>query len=309
MELDQGEYKKSGANGQLEKPFDADQLRALIQTHVPSAQDQEIGGFLEFPDNIKTSAEKPTKKVELSESGFEEESSEFNLDTSGGESSDRDSVDFSMPEPTDSSPMEAAPPEAELPKVDEEWSAKDLSKFTIDESSNNEDDDLEKFESLNLGETVINLPPPESTNEASKEQKAESPPPSFSMEENKEQSSSEDMSVASLDEIFANDHTSQAQQPATTNDSIDKDLFSLSFDEKSSPESPKKEQTTTQSKDFNIDGLSSEIEGIVRAHTEEILKKYIDKSLHQIMEKIIREELNKVLEEEIRLNQELNDGP
>ena len=59
--------------------------------------------------------------------------------------------------------------------------------------------------------------------------------------------------------------------------------------------------TTTQ-------GLNdSEIEAIVRAHTEEFIKTQLKDSLLMIVEKIVREELNKVLEEEVRLKQELLD--
>ena len=49
MELDQDKFEASGANAQLEKPFDVQALRQLIQNLVPKVQNQGLSSFLEFP--------------------------------------------------------------------------------------------------------------------------------------------------------------------------------------------------------------------------------------------------------------------
>ncbi|MCB0384729.1 MAG: response regulator [Bdellovibrionales bacterium] len=49
MELDQDKFEASGANAQLEKPFDVKALRTLIQNLVPKTQSQDLSKFLKFP--------------------------------------------------------------------------------------------------------------------------------------------------------------------------------------------------------------------------------------------------------------------
>ena len=52
MELDQGKYQACGAKGDLEKPFEVEKMRKLIQELVPSSQTQKIFPFLEFPASL-----------------------------------------------------------------------------------------------------------------------------------------------------------------------------------------------------------------------------------------------------------------
>lgn len=49
MELDQARYKNSGANAQLEKPFDTQRLRQVVNTLVPKTQTQPLSPYLTFP--------------------------------------------------------------------------------------------------------------------------------------------------------------------------------------------------------------------------------------------------------------------
>lgn len=49
MELDQDKFEASGANSHLEKPFDVQALRKLIQRLVPKTQNQDLAKFLKFP--------------------------------------------------------------------------------------------------------------------------------------------------------------------------------------------------------------------------------------------------------------------
>jgi|GEM_PF-1812046 len=52
MELDQKKYQASGAEGEIEKPFEVDAMRAQIQQLVPSTNAQHIASFLKFPSSI-----------------------------------------------------------------------------------------------------------------------------------------------------------------------------------------------------------------------------------------------------------------
>jgi two-component system cell cycle response regulator len=49
MELDKDRYKSSGAGSHLEKPFDTQHLRKIVQTLVPKTQTQPLSDFLNFP--------------------------------------------------------------------------------------------------------------------------------------------------------------------------------------------------------------------------------------------------------------------
>lgn len=49
MELDEARFKTSGANAHLEKPFDTQKLRKIVQDLVPKTKTQTLSGFLEFP--------------------------------------------------------------------------------------------------------------------------------------------------------------------------------------------------------------------------------------------------------------------
>lgn len=50
MNLDEAKAKNSKADRKLEKPFDAETLRALVKELVPATQDNVIANYLSFPD-------------------------------------------------------------------------------------------------------------------------------------------------------------------------------------------------------------------------------------------------------------------
>lgn len=49
MDLDEDKMQASGADAQLEKPFDVKSLRALVQSLVPKTKDQNLASYLSFP--------------------------------------------------------------------------------------------------------------------------------------------------------------------------------------------------------------------------------------------------------------------
>lgn len=52
MELDQAAYKRSKADGKLEKPFDVETLRKLVQDNVARLKSDRLSEYLQFPSNI-----------------------------------------------------------------------------------------------------------------------------------------------------------------------------------------------------------------------------------------------------------------
>jgi two-component system, cell cycle response regulator len=141
MELDQEQYKRSKADDQLEKPFDADHLRNLIKKHTPSVVSNPLSQFLKYPKSV--SKETAGKKQEapaatpMQEKPVNEEASEFNLNSIFEELT---SVSDSM-EPPPSFNDDAL----EMPALDSPAN-NEFDSFKIDTKVEN----LEKFESLNL---------------------------------------------------------------------------------------------------------------------------------------------------------------
>lgn len=292
MELDQAQYKKSLANDQLEKPFDADHLREMIKRLAPkTSQSNPISSFLQFPKTKKKLPETPTQ----------EENSEFNnLDLEQptalkhmGEHTQQvvlSTLNFGTTEVGDGSPMDArpkgptSPPQAPPAKpttpppqsrppvpsspTDESWQSKDLSKFKI--TTENESDNLEKFEALNLST-------------ASPGQNLQS-----------RIASSKKLELPSLgDENIAPVQKTAPPEPTPRSPEL-----SLPPIEETTRPAPRSPTSTTLPND--------ELEAIVRAHTEEFLKTHIKPSFMELIEKVVREEIAKLLEEEVRLNKDLN---
>ncbi|HEX7673052.1 MAG TPA: response regulator [Bdellovibrio sp.] len=50
MEVDESKVQESGADGRLEKPFDADHLRNLVNNLVQKTKNNPVSNFLNFPD-------------------------------------------------------------------------------------------------------------------------------------------------------------------------------------------------------------------------------------------------------------------
>lgn len=63
MELDQPKFDESGANAKLEKPFDAETLRNLVQKLVLKTQSQAISSFLQFPNMPDFKEEQPPFQI------------------------------------------------------------------------------------------------------------------------------------------------------------------------------------------------------------------------------------------------------
>jgi hypothetical protein len=109
MELDQKKLAATQADGQLEKPFDAEALRAVVQKLVPSLKDNPISKHVVFPLVSEPAATAPLANPEKKEeptwtmSSFEEM-------------------------PTVEETLSVASNHEEL---DEQWVRKDLNKFQV----------------------------------------------------------------------------------------------------------------------------------------------------------------------------------
>jgi CheY-like chemotaxis protein len=320
MELDQAQFKRSLANDQLEKPFDADFLRDLVKKYAPVVAENPMAQFLNFPKSISAGLKEDikAKKMTLEENSHLEHSSEFNK-TSATAVKNTANPQVAIPLPAS---FEPPPPSkslfddlklqsaaidkaaeqaaAKTPPPLENWQTTDLSKFKLENEKN---DNLDKFESLNLN-------PPPAKSSTGKEmdgfsQVSTSALDEFIIEEHTAETNLDDLGFGPVvvhagDKARAEDTSEPAEDADDEAGAYGTPAFSLTPSPTKVP--PPRAPVSTKTKGLN-DG---EIEAIVRAHTEEFIKTEIKQSLFEMMEKIVREELNKVLEEEVSLKQELS---
>ena len=67
MELDETQFINCGANDKLEKPFNVEMLRALVQKWVPKTNEQKISEFLHFPTTITELEAEPSRLSPVSD--------------------------------------------------------------------------------------------------------------------------------------------------------------------------------------------------------------------------------------------------
>lgn len=298
MELDQSQFKKSLANDQLEKPFDADLLREIVQKHTSALDNNPMAQFLNFPKTISTEeastpisvggldlsipgfnpSEIDTQEPALSESPIEENTSEFNLAAILGESDPNADSDSKAPRKSlfDDLAIDFPKSAATTSGSKEPWKEKDLSAFLITEDKS---DDLDKFEALNL---ATSPDPSEADDEKTMDIITGLGTPEFSLDND---SSMDDVNLEPIS-------LSQTVFPNTEQKNT------AIFSEESKTPPPAKKSSTTVGLNDN------EIEAIVRAHTEEVIKLQLKDSLMQIIERVVREELHRIVDEEVKLQQQ-----
>ncbi|MCB0407527.1 MAG: response regulator, partial [Bdellovibrionales bacterium] len=101
MDLDEDKMQASGADAQLEKPFDVKSLRALVQNLVPRTKEQKLSSYLSFP-----------KLPEFEESSKKEIS--LDNDSSFSSATDKPAKDWSI----DSFPLPELPEKDEFQTID-----------------------------------------------------------------------------------------------------------------------------------------------------------------------------------------------
>ncbi len=173
MEVDESKISMAGPNARLEKPFDAEALRKLIQDLVPKTQNNPISSYLQFP-----------KMPEFKEASMPPLSSRASEPKASGKIPDTTPVNFDQFDPTaaedeglynipeDGTISGVARPDKNLMKItsdeeftsvpltsfqqknqlekDDGWLNQDLKKFKIkmpteDASPTNDDDFAKKF--------------------------------------------------------------------------------------------------------------------------------------------------------------------
>ncbi|MEM7647454.1 MAG: response regulator, partial [Pseudomonadota bacterium] len=283
MELDQQRYQESGAQGELEKPFDVEAMRGLIQNLVEHTQEQRISEFLNFPSNItddfveeekKNTAERqrqnledPTdeihevKKVESTEDLMitleqhipeeppHEPTSIFNIQAEDFDMSELSSIPENSDKPTD--------PVFDLNVDDpgEAWQAKPLKDQKIAPPPAQEETSLDQFQSMDLQD-------------------------------------SNDSGQIRLDDFLYKPDTGVHLPP---------DPVTQTSTVAPEPTNPIQNVQVSMPVETVSKISPAETEAIIRSETRAVLKESIDKMLPKILEKVVREELQNILKEEASL--------
>lgn len=340
MELDQKKYRASGAQGELEKPFEVENMRRLITDRVEFTHSQKISEFLKFPQSIK-------------DEFVENEPAKVSAAT-------RASL---PPQHPPTPPVLHMPGEMPPPPLDEN-SDNSNSDFkmeleTPDEEDHNEqpdfnldDDFMGRVLTKNQPQTVAASGPPEFDFATPPEDEVESgsvfnslieddqdddistsqtvPPPPFQALEESDMNE-EPWTVKPLhkqtprqEEAHSQiDDSDEFQSMDLHKDQKKMDLNDFLYKPSSSfkaPEPPKTnlENTQDQISKVQISGSAEssynrvspeETEAIIRSETRTLLKEMISKELSGVLERVVREELNKILKQEMELQskQKLSD--
>lgn len=136
MELDENKARESKADHRLEKPFDAETLRALVRQLVPATQDNAISQFLTFPDlPAIIESERPAAKA-------------------------KDSSPFDLEEPEEFQAVPLAKnSEAKKPAspAKDDWSHQDLSRYKINLLASDASDNQFRYDEADLTNSSIAL--------------------------------------------------------------------------------------------------------------------------------------------------------
>lgn len=136
MEIDESKVTQSQADGRLEKPFDADHLRSLVNNLVSKTQNNPISSYITFPD-MPDFEERPADDEVYA---IPEENSQGFVDIPTIESADAplelaDEEFSAVPLTSPKSPDDE----------DGEWAHQDLTKFKINIPTESENDFASKF--------------------------------------------------------------------------------------------------------------------------------------------------------------------
>ncbi|WP_413586814.1 response regulator [Bdellovibrio sp. HCB274] len=286
MEIDENKVTESRADGRLEKPFDAEHLRGLVNNLVKKTSENPVSQYLTFPE-----------MPEFEEMPAEGSSSSAQMNHDGG--TELGSLD-DIPEISEDEAMSLDVPGEEFasvplttPKGEDEmdeggWAHQDLTKFKLNIPQNDQDDFASKFvipqdEDLsnahievsgNFEEISFDENGPDLTEKPAMNAKA---PPATPPEDSflgKVEKSVKDQMMETLNKGSAANKaqpSAAGTKPAATN-----------------------AQPKTQSK---VDLSNEMMEKIVREEAREVIESVCWKLLPEIAERIVREELNKLMRE------------
>jgi CheY-like chemotaxis protein len=270
MEIDEAKAQESRADRRLEKPFDADHLRNIVQDLVSKTKSNPVSSFLTFPsmpEFTETPDEGPAEELSplpINESNLEdiyaipEEEAEGFTSIGPAPTDDEDDI-LNIPSDEEFSAVPLTNPK-NPDEVDEGgWAHQDLTKFKINLPENDAADFASKF--------VI---PQDELSKAHIESSAEFEEISFEKEKKSEKKLSQAVAEAAAPSV--------------------KDRMMETLNK--GPSKPASSEPKSQQK---MDNNQDMMEKIIREEAREAIESLCWKILPEIAERIVREELNKIL--------------
>ena len=138
MDLDESKFNESSADGKLEKPFDVQTLRGLVNQYVPKTQSQILSKYLSFPDMPEIEEKEPNASPDnttWSANSFDNPEQPPQLiqeqETDGDEFSF--GTDSELEAADDFQEISISPQQQKIekPEDDNAWVQQDLSEFQI----------------------------------------------------------------------------------------------------------------------------------------------------------------------------------
>lgn len=278
MEIDENKMKQAAPEGRLEKPFDAETLRQLVQNLVPKTQENPLSAYLQFPKMPDFEDKSASKKAGETPAVHIPEEAPINFDKFDPEAEGEDSL-FMIPEAgthsglTSTSQMHTRVENLEtIESADDLLVANDEEFASVPLQSNQQKDQLEDdgWQQQDLKKFKIQIP-----------------------------------TEAPSDEDFAKKFVIPQGDLANPHIETEGEFEELHFDDdlkKISAEAVEKVQTKISEKlppkivASAPAGTDSEmIERVIRAEAREVIENICWKVIPEMAERIVREEINKIL--------------
>lgn len=290
MELDQSKYRACRAEGELEKPFEAQKLRQVVERWVPKTQENDISEYITAPDLPQNLLKSPTEMAEAEEPIAEPIQTEAPLEPPTAEMDTASQWDMNQ---FDDIQEFVQKPLAAIPDTPEGISAE------INENSISTSPDGLDFDFATPTETEPLSEPTAPTDEAPAGLDWQVNPPQKTADQEPRATISSDISnePSTFEIDFGDELTAPAPEsvPEPTYEplNIDEPAESISPIDTSSASPISEPASETVSPQLS----EQQLEQIIQAQSREVIENVVWKIVPDIAERVIREELERILKD------------
>lgn len=181
MTFDEGKFKDSGAEDRLEKPFEVNGLRNIVNKYVPQTSDNPVSKHLEFPKVPSEEAPQP----KAAETNLTDLTPPPTSSSAGQEGPPADSGNWSMSSFQDintfsaeeglNDPVSTTQESSETWEGDSEWVRKDIGRFKVDIPDEEGDEEDVQITEEEIQNTDFLLKPKDVTQEVAPVEEVLSP--------------------------------------------------------------------------------------------------------------------------------------
>lgn len=284
MELDGKKSAEAKADGQLEKPFDADQLRTLVKKLVPKLSSNAISSYLQFP---------PRPEFEADETQSQEESSQSEAPVGLNSNSMAPSFhDLSaVEEVTQDNPIEVKQEKPVLPFLNDLEDPEDFQQVPLPRARSKQpltEQDDESWMESKLSDFIVELP--ENMETAPADTDITSTSIAISGGET-------EIMLMDVDKEDWAERTHTQFRPQTNPEKTAATTVTPKKAPQPAPQAPIAPSSQSEYRGISSDKIEAIVREEVRAQTQQVLEDIAWKVIPELAERIIREELDKLLKE------------